>query len=139
MSEHRRRQSCRRSHCVDARPATAPYFLPVTRFEKFADLFNEAQLVEALGEVADDYTYIDPVFGTVEGREAHLKVMQQVLAAYPDRAITVIGVWSAGDVEFAEYRWVGTPAAGGDTIDSSWAVVAEYRAGRLLRQRHYRG
>jgi predicted SnoaL-like aldol condensation-catalyzing enzyme len=111
----------------------------MTRFEAFAALFNQGRLAEALGEVADGYTYTDPVFGTVRGKDAHLNVMQQVLAAYPDRAIHVIRAWAAGDLEFAEYRWQGTPAAGGDRVDSQWAVVIEYAQDRLLRQRHYRG
>jgi ketosteroid isomerase-like protein len=111
----------------------------MTRFEAFAALFNEGRLKDALGEVAEGYTYTDPIFGTVRGKDAHVTVMQQVLDAYPDRTIHVVSAWGTGDLEFAEYRWQGTPTAGGDRVNAEWAVVIEYRQDRMLRQRHYRG
>jgi predicted SnoaL-like aldol condensation-catalyzing enzyme len=79
----------------------------MARFEAFAALFNESRLADALSDVADGYTYADPVFGTVRGKDAHLKVMRQVLDAYPDRRIHVVRAWRMGD-----FRVRGIPVAG---------------------------
>jgi hypothetical protein len=111
----------------------------MTRLEQFIAHFNDGRLEEALGEVADGYAYTDPLVGEVRGRSAHLALMRRVLAAFPDRKITVTGAWTDADIEFCEYVWTGTPAAGGEGVEGEWAAVLEWRADGLARQRHYRG
>src|SRR5215213_2075443 len=111
----------------------------MTRLEQFVAHFNDGRLEEALGEVTNDYTYTDPLAGTVRGRTAHLELMQRILVAFPDRKLSVTGSWAVGDTEFCEYVWTGTPATGGERLEAEWAAILEWRAGRLARQRHYRG
>src|SRR4051812_19008202 len=103
----------------------------MTRLQQFVAHFNDGLLAEALDEVTDDYAYTDPLVGTVRGRTAHLELMERVLAAFPDRKLTVTGAWADGDVEFCEYVWTGTPAAGGERLRAEWAAVLEWRAGKL--------
>jgi ketosteroid isomerase-like protein len=111
----------------------------MTRLEQFVAHFNNGRLEDALGEVTDDYAYTDPLVGTLRGRTAHLELMHRILAAFPDRKLTVTGAWADGDTEFCEYVWTGSPATGGERLDAEWAAVLQWRAGSLARQRHYRG
>jgi|SRR3954447_16517550 ketosteroid isomerase-like protein len=111
----------------------------MTRLERFVADFNAGRLEEALGEVTDDYAYTDPLAGTLRGRAAHLGFMHRILAAFPDRNLSVTGAWVDGETEFCEYIWTGTPVSGTERLEADWAAVLQWRAGRLARQRHYRG
>jgi hypothetical protein len=57
--------------------------------------------------------------------------MEQVLAAFPDRRITLTRVGSGDGYEFAEGTWRGTPAGGGAPLTVTVAVIVEVEEGSI--------
>lgn len=64
--------------------------------------------------------------------------MRTVLERWPDRRIEPLTCWVADGAEFAEYRWTGTPAGGGDPVEVVFAAILEFEDGRLRRWTDYR-
>lgn len=112
----------------------------MSQAERFADLWNDGRVVEALGEVAEGYTYTDTVMGGPFDRDQHIELMGKVLERFPDRRLVIERAWAVGSVEFVEYRWTGTDHESGEVLEREWLGVFEYDdLGRAVKQRHYQG
>jgi ketosteroid isomerase-like protein len=104
--------------------------------ERYVEAFNGGDLEGALANVTTDYVYADPTSGELD-KAANLDVMRQVLAAFPDRQITLSCVASGDGCEFAEGRWVGTPAGGGSPLVVTGVVVVHVEDAQMTSQRWY--
>jgi len=101
--------------------------------------FNAGDVHDLVSNTTDDYHYFDPVGGRINGAAAHEAYMRSVLERYPDRRIQMLNCWVAEGAEFAEYRWIGTPADGGEPVEAMWATVVEFQGDRIYRWANYRG
>ena len=102
------------------------------------EAFNAGRLHELVDATTDDYSCSDPFTGRRDGAQAHEALMREVLERFPDRRIEVLGCWVADGAEFAEYRWTGTPADGGDPVEVVFGTVLEFTGSRLRRWANYR-
>ena len=110
----------------------------MSRSSAFFDLWNEQRVREAVAITTDDYWYQDAVLGGPHDRDAHIEIMERVLAMYPNRRIDINRVWEQGDVEIVEYHWTGT-SIDHETLEADWIAVVEFAGDRMKSQRHYRG
>lgn len=86
--------------------------------------------------MAPDYVYADPTSGELD-KDGNLALLRQVLAAYPGRHITLTHLAAGDGCEFAERRWEGTPAGGGDPLVVTGVVVVHVDGDRMTSQRWY--
>ncbi len=101
--------------------------------------FNAGRVHDLVRTTTDDYHYCDPISGRVDGAVAHEALMRSVLERFPDRLIEVLNCWIADGAEFAEYRWRGTPAGGGESVDLLFAAILEFKGNSLRRWANFRG
>lgn len=111
----------------------------MARVDKFFTAWNAGRVREAVSNVSDDYWYQDSVLGGPHDRNAHVEIMEQVLAMYPDRRADVRRITEGANIEIVEYRWTGTSAADAQQLEADWVAVVEFRGAQMRSQRHYRG
>ncbi|MGI8530542.1 MAG: nuclear transport factor 2 family protein [Geodermatophilaceae bacterium] len=111
----------------------------MSRFGRIVVAFNEGRVEDVVASVTEDYSYSDPTSGRIEGSAGHVALMRQVLERFPDRRIEVLGSWRAEGAEFAEYRWTGTPAGGGQAVSMVFAAVIELDGGQMRRFANFQG
>jgi len=89
----------------------------MSQFERIVAAFNEGRVDDVVDTATADYTYSDPITGTTRGATQHVALMRQVLERFPDRSVEIVNSWHGDGAKFAEYRWTGTPADGGEPVE----------------------
>ena len=113
--------------------------MTTTHLARMVEAFNAGHLDEVVAHTTDDYYYIDPIGGRVDGAAAHAAHMQTILHRFPDRKIEILRSWVANGAEFGEDRWTATPADGGDPKELIFATVIELDGDRLRRWANFTG
>lgn len=93
----------------------------------------------ALAELfTSDGVYEDPLKpGPLSGREQILESNATAMGDLNDCRIELAGVWSSGDVGFAEGTFIGTLASGEGRLDFPFAMLTEMQDGRIRRLAEY--
>ncbi len=103
--------------------------------ERLVEAFNEGRFDDVLGNVTEDYLYIDPSSGPLDA-PAHRVLMETVLTAFPDRQIRITRSASGDGVEFGEGTWTGESASG-EALMIEGTIVIEIADGKISAQRWY--
>lgn len=111
----------------------------MSRFGSIVLAFNEGRVEDVVASVTEDYSYSDPTSGRIEGAAGHVALMRQVLERFPDRRIEILRSWRGDGGEFAEYRWTGTPAGGGQPVTMTFAAVIELDDELMRRFANFQG
>ena len=111
-----------------------------TAGERYVQAFNNGDLETLSSLVSPDYTYTEGrLGGTQMDLDAHLGLIRSLLERFPDRRVTVLRRFDGDDSAVVEYRWEGTPNAGGDPVTMSICSVFTTSAGQISSHRTYYG
>jgi limonene-1,2-epoxide hydrolase len=110
-----------------------------THLARIVAAFNAGRLNEVVAQTTDDYHYVDPTFGRVDGAAAHQALMHEILGRFPDRKMEVLRSWATPGAEFAECRWIGTRAEDGEIVTLHFATIIELEGGLVRRWANFRG
>jgi ketosteroid isomerase-like protein len=106
--------------------------------ERLHAALNAHDLEAFLDLVAEDYASEQPAHPDrrFRGRDQVRANWSAVFAGVPDLRAELLGSAVDGDVEWSEWRWIGTQTAGGE-LDMAGVIVCGVRDGRMTWARLY--
>jgi len=104
--------------------------------EEYVEAYNAGDVAGAMALAGDQYRYYDPTTGDAD-KATNEALMHQMLAAYPDRRLSITTLAVGDGCEFAECELHATPAAGGQPIHLTGVVAVRVAGGKMTSQRWY--
>jgi hypothetical protein len=126
---------------------TALHDRNVVAVTAWVEAYNAGDFRSLGALVTDEFRMLDPATGTdISGRDAFEDVGRQVVQAYPDRRIRIIGLLALGQNAVAlQGEWEGTAAydlpsgvRGGEARRRDESMVVELVDGKVAAIRVYR-